>query len=73
MGIPQNQEPSEQPTQQNQPTAQPPTQQDAPKSTSDLPPEALDLASKLFDLARTGQTDSLSQVRSSNPLHPPTH
>lgn len=32
---------------------------DPPRSPSDLPPAALDLAAKLFDLARSGSTDSL--------------
>lgn len=32
-----------------------------PTSITSLPPEALDLATKLFDFARTGQADALSQ------------
>ncbi|KAM0724020.1 hypothetical protein Q7P37_001011 [Cladosporium fusiforme] len=35
-----------------------------PTSVSDLPPEALELASKLFDFARAGDTASLSQYLS---------
>jgi ankyrin repeat protein len=37
------------------------TLEHAPQSPSSLPPAALDLAAKLFDLARTGQTATLSQ------------
>lgn len=35
-----------------------------PKDTTQLPPEALDLASKLFDYARTGDNASLTQYLS---------
>ena len=40
------------------------------KSVSDLPPEALDLASKLFDFARQGKTAELQQyVQSGIPVN----
>lgn len=38
--------------------------QNKPTSVSELPPEALELASKLFDFARAGDTASLSQYLS---------
>lgn len=38
--------------------------QNKPTSVSELPPEALDLAAKLFDFARAGDTASLSQYLS---------
>lgn len=38
-----------------------PNEQSAPQSASSLPPEALDLATKLFDFARAGSTSELSQ------------
>ncbi|EME81648.1 uncharacterized protein MYCFIDRAFT_32459 [Pseudocercospora fijiensis CIRAD86] len=49
------------PQQSNAPTST--TQQPPSKaiSASQLPPEALDLATKLFDFARTGQTSALDQ------------
>lgn len=54
-------------TQQQQPsssTSQPsqqPSQQQSSADATNLPPEALELASKLFDLARQGATNDLSQ------------
>lgn len=53
MGLPQQQQ------QQRQPAA--PTSTTSQPSATQLPPEALDLATKLFDFARTGQTDPLQQ------------
>lgn len=54
MGLPQQITPE---SSQQQPTSK-------PTSISQLPPEALDLASKLFDFARTGDNASLSQYLS---------
>ena len=54
MGFPQ-QQPEQQSTMPNQPHPS------NPKASTGLPPEALDLASKLFDFARQGQTPSLLQ------------
>jgi ankyrin repeat protein len=51
MGLPTE----EQPTSSTSATSEP------PKDASQLPPEALDLASKLFDYARNGDTASLRQ------------
>ena len=51
MGLPQQQDPS---------SAAPSTSA-PPKDPSQLPPEALDLASKLFDFARQGKTPELRQ------------
>jgi len=55
MGLPTPQDPTPQPS---TPTSTPAT---PPKSPSHLPPAALDLASKLFDLARSGSTAALHQ------------
>jgi len=41
-----------------------------PKTPSDLPPAALDLAAKLFDLAREGDTDTLKQYLEAGPSRP---
>jgi ankyrin repeat protein len=38
----------------------PSTSNEPPRSASDLPPAALDLAAKLFDLARAGDTSTLT-------------
>lgn len=54
MGLPQQTTPE---SSQQQSTSK-------PTSISQLPPEALDLASKLFDFARTGDDTSLSQYLS---------
>jgi ankyrin repeat protein len=43
------------------PTTTTPTPTTPPKTVADLPPAALDLAAKLFDLARNGDTPTLSQ------------
>lgn len=53
MGLPQQ-------TDESAPTTAP----SKPTSISELPPAALDLASKLFDYARTGATAELSQYLS---------
>jgi ankyrin repeat protein len=45
----------------SQEASQPSQPTQFPSSTSELPPAALDLATKLFDLARCGTTDVLSQ------------
>ncbi|KAK3073414.1 hypothetical protein LTR53_005038 [Teratosphaeriaceae sp. CCFEE 6253] len=50
MGLPQAQDPT------TEPSSSAP-----PKDASQLPPEALDLASKLFDFARQGKTPELQQ------------
>jgi len=42
-----------------------------PKTPSDLPPAALDLAAKLFDLAREGATDTLKQYLDAGPSRSP--
>lgn len=39
-----------------------------PKTPSDLPPAALDLAAKLFDLARNGETDTLKAYMDAGPF-----
>ena len=54
MGLPQ----ATTPPQSAQPTSSKPT------SISQLPPEAIELATKLFDFARSGDTPSLSQYLS---------
>ena len=54
MGLPQATDPSQ--------TSVPPSSK--PTSISDLPPEALALATKLFDFARAGDTPALSQYLS---------
>ena len=54
MGLPQQQD-----AQQSTMEAQPHTSD--PKSTSQLPPEALSLATRLFDFARQGKTAELQQ------------
>ena len=41
-------------------SSQSPPQQSAPRSAEELPPAALDLAAKLFDLARNGDTSTLT-------------
>lgn len=52
MGLPQTQQPEEE-SQSQQPNA--------PKSVSDLPPEAIQLATRLFDYARENRTAELDQ------------
>lgn len=49
---------------QQTPESSGPQSQDKPSSASQLPPEALELATKLFDLAREGNTSALSQYLS---------
>ena len=51
------------PQQQDQPAATPSTTSQPPKpsSATQLPPEAIELATKLFDFARIGQTEPLAQ------------
>ncbi|KAK0346633.1 hypothetical protein LTR59_002558 [Friedmanniomyces endolithicus] len=56
MGLPTPQDPTPQPS-----TTSPTTTPAPPKSPSQLPPEALDLATKLFNLARSGSTAPLHQ------------
>ena len=56
MGLPQA-------TASTPPQSAPPTS-DKPTSVSQLPPEAIELATKLFDFARAGDTPSLSQYLS---------
>ncbi|KAI5365158.1 Putative ankyrin repeat-containing domain superfamily [Septoria linicola] len=53
MGLPQQQD--------QQPPTVPPTATSQPSSKPQLPPEAIELATKLFDFARHGDTSSLSQ------------
>ena len=56
MGIPQQQDPA-----QTQSTMEAQPHPDKPTNPSQLPPEALDLATKLFDYARQGKTAELRQ------------
>ncbi|KAF7191788.1 putative ankyrin repeat protein [Pseudocercospora fuligena] len=58
MGLPQQSQAEASSTNAPAPTTQPSSKA---ISASQLPPEALDLATKLFDFARTGQTSSLDQ------------
>ncbi|EON69331.1 hypothetical protein W97_08591 [Coniosporium apollinis CBS 100218] len=63
MGLPANRNPPPPPPANTDPIAQPSqstTTAQPPSTPSELPPAALDLAAKIFDLARTGATDSLS-------------
>lgn len=62
MGLPQAQEPQSQQPQQQQPNGS--LSSSAAKSISDLPPEAIQLATTLFDYARTGATSQLQQYLS---------
>lgn len=55
MGLPQQPEPGAQSSMVNQ------SQTETPKDASQLPPEAIDLATKLFDFARQGKTAELRQ------------
>ncbi|TKA66515.1 hypothetical protein B0A55_09393 [Friedmanniomyces simplex] len=63
MGLPQipNTPPQPTPTTTTSEQHPAPTSAAVPKSASQLPPEALDLATKLFDFARHGQTPELRQ------------
>ncbi len=64
MGIPQPQDPSAAPP--GQPTSNP--------SVSQLPPEAIALATKLFDFAREGKTGELQQyIRAGIPVNLTNH
>ncbi|KAK4541085.1 hypothetical protein LTR36_008310 [Oleoguttula mirabilis] len=58
MGLPQEQQAEQQPTAQAQ--AQP-APSNPPKDASQLPPEAIELVTKLFDFARHGHTAQLQQ------------
>ncbi|KAJ9657313.1 hypothetical protein H2201_008217 [Coniosporium apollinis] len=64
MGLPANQNPPPQPPANTDPLLAQSTASTSaaqpPSTPSELPPAALDLAAKIFDLARTGATDSLS-------------
>lgn len=57
MGLPQDQNTAA----QSQPQQSSQTTSASPKSASDLPPEAIQLATRLFDYARHGQTPELAQ------------
>lgn len=59
MGLPQ--EPVSQPQSSTTATSQPPTTTAAATPASTLPPEAISLATKLFDFAREGKTSELHQ------------
>ena len=71
MGLPQqqtDQQASSQSTTQNQ------SQSTPPRDVSQLPPEALDLVTKLFDFARQGKTPELRQYLTAGiPLNLPNH
>lgn len=62
MGLPatSNPEPTEAPSSSVKPTPSAPINPTAPKPVGSLPSAALDLASKLFDLARAGDTPTLN-------------
>ena len=62
MGLPQAQDPANEPP--SQPQQQPSSTTSTTKSINALPPEAIALATKLFDFARAGQTAELSQYLS---------
>ncbi|KAK5137768.1 hypothetical protein LTR08_007340 [Meristemomyces frigidus] len=71
MGLPQ-QHPDQESSQQSTTQAQP--QSAAPRDPSQLPPEALDLVTKLFDFARQGKTPELRQyITAGIPLNLTNH